>query len=184
MYLKEILRKTIADGIKYNNALGIIILAIGIIGVGIFKLSGLGTKSNYNFAHGSVEKIAKGIYLQKSTSKVGPSRYLKKVGIEIVIDNSNYFIDQNEKDKWIEILKTVKKGDVIDIWYRRVDDVNFNNVFELNVNGKNIISIEDRYKSLNYILTFMAILLILGVYLMIYLIIKRNSHVKLENSRK
>ncbi|MEN9442770.1 MAG: hypothetical protein RLZ33_2847 [Bacteroidota bacterium] len=183
MYLKEILRKTIADGIRYNNAIGIIILALGMIVIGFFKISGTGTKSNYNFTHGSVEKIAKGIYLQKSTSKFGPSKYLKKVGIEIVIDNSSYFIDQNERDKWIEVLETVKKGDVIDIWYRRIDDVNFNNVFELNVNGKNIISIEDRFKSLNYILTFMVILFVLGVYLMIYFIIKRKAYVKLEKHK-
>lgn len=184
MYIKEIFKKVVSDSIKFNNAIGIIILALGMIVIGFFKISGTGTKSNYNFTHGSVEKISKGIYLQKSTSKFGPSKYLKKVGIEIVIDNSSYFIDQNERDKWIEVLETVKKGDVIDIWYRRIDDVNFNNVFELNVNGKNITSIEDRYKSLNYILTFMVILFVLGVYLMIYFIIKRKAYVKLEKHKK
>lgn len=184
MYIKEIFKKVVSDSIKFNNAIGIIILALGMIVIGFFKISGTGTKSNYNFTHGSVEKISKGIYLQKSTSKFGPSKYLKKVGIKIVIDNSSYFIDQNERDKWIEVLETVKKGDVIDIWYRRIDDVNFNNVFELNVNGKNITSIEDRYKSLNYILTFMVILFVLGVYLMIYFIIKRKAYVKLEKHKK
>lgn len=173
--MKNFINKIISDTIKYNKALGIIVMIIGMLLIGFNIL--IFNKREYLSDFGKVEDIKMGYYLTERTSRFKVRKeFIDREGLEITLNNKLFYVDDNEKDKWDEIFQKVKIGDNIHVIYRYFSDNNMNNIYGLNTKNENILSVEERNRPMKYILTFMSILLIIAILSMLTLIKKRISY--------
>ncbi len=133
-------------------------------------------KLEYHSLVGQVQDIKMGFYLHKRTSTFEiEKRFVKKSGIEIGINNSLFYIDNNEKDKWSKILQKVRKGDTIRIFYYHFQDRNLNNIHGLETKTDKIMTVEERNAPLKYLVGSMILFFVLSSIFLTTLMIRRKQ---------
>lgn len=180
--MRDFFLKTVSDSIKYNKALGVIVLIIFMLLLVFYKITF--KKQEYQRLTGRVENIKMGYYLTERTSTVELEKeFVNRKGLEITLNNTYFYVDDNEKDKWSEIFQKVKINDTINIIYRHFVDNNMNNVYGLETKDEEILTTEERSRPLKYIQISIIFLIVTSLLFLFTLIKKRRGFVNLKSKK-
>jgi len=172
-----IINRIIIDRIRYNNWLGIIVIIQIFSLIGLYKFTF--NKLEYKSIEGSVDSIKMGKYPTKKTSIIQfKEEYNYAEGIEIKLNEKEFYVDLNEKEKWGIILKKIKNGDFIRIYYYHFADRNLNNIHGLETKNEKILKVEERNKPIKYVLASLLFILIVSTIFLIFIVKKRIDFIK------
>lgn len=174
--MRHFILKTVSDPIKYNKAIGVIVLITGVLLIGFYRITF--NRQEYQSVIGRVENIKMGYHLTERTFTFEVRKeFVDREGLEITLNNKLFYVDDNEKDKWSEIFQKVKIGDTIHVIYRYFSDNNMNNIYGLETKDEKILTTEERSRPLKYIRIGTVFLIVTTLLFLLILIKKRRDFV-------
>jgi hypothetical protein len=135
--------------------------------------------NNYSKVFGSVQSIEKDNIKMKSTMTF---KFKKKVFVGVVsikINDSYYYIDQQYKNNWNDILNNIFPNDYVEGYYRTEEGYDF--LVHIQKNNSPVLSINETKEGRKKILIFFSVLFVIFLFILVTMIYQRRAWLKKGN---